>query len=83
MNPVLLTGATGFIGQHLQQALLAGNNRALALVRPASGNNDSLLTGIDRLVADLADDDRLTPAIKEASAVIYCAGSVRGHEKQM
>ena len=78
MNPVLLTGATGFIGQHLQQALLAGNTRTLAVVRPASGNKNSLLTGTDRLVADLTDDGRLTPAIKEASAVIYCAGSVRG-----
>jgi nucleoside-diphosphate-sugar epimerase len=78
MKPVLLTGATGFIGQHLQQMLLAGNNRVLAVVRPDSGNKDSLLAGIDTLLADLADKDRLTPAIKEASAVIYCAGSVRG-----
>ena len=78
MNPVLLTGATGFIGQHLQKALLAEQIRVLAVVRPSSSHKNSLLDGVDRLLADLDDSERLLPAISGASAVIYCAGSVRG-----
>ena len=78
MNPVLLTGATGFIGQRLQKALLADGTGVLAVVRPSSSNKNLLLDGTGRLLADLADSARLVPAIAEASAVIYCAGSVRG-----
>jgi len=78
MNPVLLTGATGFIGQRLQKALLAGGSGVLAVVRPSSNHKGDLHDGVDRLLADLADSERLLPAISGASAVIYCAGSVRG-----
>ena len=78
MNPVLLTGATGFIGRRLQKALLADGTGVLAVVRPSSIHKSSLLDGAKSLLADLADSTRLIPAIAEASAVIYCAGSVRG-----
>ena len=78
MNPVLLTGATGFIGRRLQKALLADGTGVLAVVRPSSIHKSSLLDGAKSLLADLADRTRLIPAIAEASAVIYCAGSVRG-----
>ena len=78
MHPVLLTGATGFIGQRLQKALLAQNTGVVALVRPASSHKDALLPGVKKLWADLSDHERLVPAVSRASAVIYCAGSVRG-----
>jgi len=78
MNPVLLTGATGFIGQRLQKALLAAGAGVVAVVRPSSSHKKLLLDGATSLLADLADSDRLTPVISGASAVIYCAGSVRG-----
>ncbi len=82
MNPVLLTGATGFIGQRLQKALLADGTGVLAVVRPSSSHKNLLLDGTDSLLADLADSTRLLPAIAGASAVIYCAGSVRGRRLQ-
>jgi nucleoside-diphosphate-sugar epimerase len=80
MNPVLLTGATGFIGQRLQKTLLDDGTGVLAVVRPSSSHKNFLLDGANRLLADLADSDRLIPAIAGASAVIYCAGSVRGRQ---
>jgi len=78
MDPVLLTGATGFIGQRLQKALLADGTGVVAIIRPASSHRNGFLDGASRLLADLSDSDRLVPAILKASAVIYCAGSVRG-----
>ena len=78
MNPVLLTGATGFIGQRLQKALLAKKTGVVAVVRPASHHKNALLPGVNTLLADLSDRERLVSAVSEASAVIYCAGSVRG-----
>ena len=78
MNPVLLTGATGFIGQRLQKTLLADGTGVIALVRPSSRHKDSLPDDTETLYSDLDDNTRLVPAIARASAVIYCAGSVRG-----
>ncbi len=78
MNPVLLTGATGFIGQRLQKMFLAEGVPVLAVVRPASTHRDALLSGTEYLLADLSDTPLLEPAVSTADAVIYCAGSVRG-----
>jgi nucleoside-diphosphate-sugar epimerase len=78
MNSVLLTGATGFIGQRLQTALLANGRQITALVRPSSSNKHQLLSGVHSIVADLSDTDRLASALANCDAVIYCAGSVRG-----
>ena len=78
MNPVLLTGATGFIGQHLQTALLEEAFDVLAIVRPSSSHKSSLEPGAEKLFCELTDTAQLIPAIERCSAVIYCAGSVRG-----
>ena len=78
MNSVLLTGATGFIGQHLQSRLLAESFEVVGVVRPSSSHKNALSAGTQELLCDLADSSQLIPAIQNASAVIYCAGSVRG-----
>jgi len=77
-KPVLLTGATGFLGQHLQKALLANGNAVSAIVRPSSSHKDKLLPGVQIVLADLNDSGQLLTAIEAGKAVIYCAGSVRG-----
>lgn len=78
MNPVLLTGATGFIGRNLQSGLMDRRFGVLAVVRPSSANKDSLARGVETLFSDLSDTERMVPAIARCSAVIHCAGSVRG-----
>ena len=78
IDAVLLTGATGFIGQRLQKALLANGRQVSALIRPSSSNKDQLLPGVHSTLADLSNTDKLTSAIADCEAVIYCAGSVRG-----
>ena len=77
-NAVLRTGATGFIGQRLQKALLASGRQVDALVRPSSSNKNQLLPGVHSTLTELSDTDRLASAIADCEAVIYCAGSVRG-----
>lgn len=77
-NAVLLTGATGFIGQRLQQTLLDNGRQVTAVVRPSSSNRDRLLVGVHRLLVDLSNTGMLASATASCKAVIYCAGSVRG-----
>ncbi len=77
-DAVLLTGATGFIGQRLQKALLVSDRQVRAVVKPSSSNKDQLLCGVHATLADLSNTDKLAFAIADCAAVIYCAGSVRG-----
>ena len=78
MKPVLLTGATGFIGQHLQTELLKEQMNVLAVVRPSSKHKSYLAQGVEVVFCDLSDTGQLAAAIERCSAVIHCAGSVRG-----
>lgn len=78
MNPVLLTGATGFIGHNLQKALHTKGIPVRAVVRPASAHKSSLAEDSDCVLAELSDRAALAAAIGNSRAVIYCAGSVRG-----
>ena len=76
--PVLLTGATGFIGQHLQRQLIADGYSLRALVRPGSTSRDALNPACELVTADLSDKPALSRAVEGASAVVYGAGTVRG-----
>jgi nucleoside-diphosphate-sugar epimerase len=78
MPPVLLTGATGFIGQHLQSELLNEQMGVLAVVRPSSKHKKALSHGVETVFCDLSDTAQLAAAIERCSAVIHCAGAVRG-----
>lgn len=80
MSPqhVLLTGATGFIGQHLQSALLESGRSITAIVRPSSAHTAQIHPSCNIVHCELSDREGLAAVCAEADAVIYCAGTVRG-----
>lgn len=73
---VALTGATGFLGSHIADRLLAAGWQVRAAVRPTS--NLRWLAGkpLDTVVADLADPDSCRRLVAGCAAVIHCAGVV-------
>jgi len=79
---VALTGATGFIGQHLQRVLLDAGFGVRALVRESvtksSASSSALLPGCEIVTVDLDAEDSVAAAIDGADAIVYAAGSVRG-----
>ena len=75
---VVLTGGTGFVGQHLQRRLLAENFSVRVLVRPDSANTHRVDPRCDVVPVSLIDDTGLSQACADSTAIIYCAGSVRG-----
>lgn len=75
---VVLTGATGFIGRHLQNKLLDRGHKCTAYIRTRSKYSDSISSGIKIIEGELTDLQALTIALSDADFVIYCAGSVRG-----
>ena len=75
-----LTGATGFIGTALRRQLVSAGWEVRALHRrrvpqPQSGSDD---TRIRWVCGSLSDPDSLRRLLKGASAVVHCAGAVRG-----
>lgn len=77
MVKIALTGATGFIGQHIARELSGRNVSVRLLARnPAKvllpDNAGEVVQG------SLADDQALARLVAGTDAVIHCAGSVRG-----
>lgn len=64
---ILVSGATGFIGQRLVSGLLADGQACRQLVRGQVG-------GESAVVAELADQDALAKACSGVASVFHCAG---------
>ena len=77
-GPIVLTGATGFVGQRLQKTLLEAGFAVRAVLRPQSRHARRIQPGCEAVAAELSDRAALTSLVADASAFIYCAGSVRG-----
>jgi dihydroflavonol-4-reductase len=76
---VFLTGATGFLGHHVAERLVADGHTVTALVRnPESAAARRLPAEITIVRGDLLDAEAVTSAMREAAIdrVIHCAGMV-------
>ncbi len=71
----LVTGATGFVGSHLAEALAAGGWRVRALARPTSDLRwVRAIAGVEIAHGDVTDPAGLGAAVEGAAAVFHCAG---------
>jgi len=75
--PVLVTGATGFVGANLVRALLADGYRVRVLVR--RGSRPNALTGcpVDVAPGDLLEPDSLRRAVAGCRLVFHAAADYR------
>jgi dihydroflavonol-4-reductase len=71
---VLLTGATGFIGQHLARNLVARGDRVTALVRHTSVTGPLEAVGVRLTRGDLVTAEGLPEALRGVDVVIHLAG---------
>ncbi|MGI9291954.1 MAG: NAD-dependent epimerase/dehydratase family protein [Gammaproteobacteria bacterium] len=75
---VAVTGATGFIGTMLVDHLLAAGWKVKALVRPHSAHRLAHAPGLEIISGSLQDDKSLKNLVQDTTAVVHCAGAVRG-----
>ena len=78
---IALTGATGFLGSHIADALLAAGHRVRTAVRPTSSLTWLQDKPLDILTVDLADPDACARFVAGADAVVHCAGVVSGADE--
>jgi len=73
---VFVTGATGFVGSHILQALREKGHGIIALVRPGSEKKLPFADGL-RIVHGDMDDNDLGAKMAGADAVIHLIGIIR------
>jgi nucleoside-diphosphate-sugar epimerase len=75
---VLLTGASGFLGGHVAEALSARGDRVRALVRKTSNRKHlEKLAGVELFEGSVEQVDRVREAVDGMDAVVHCAGIVK------
>jgi len=77
MARVLVTGATGFIGSHLAEALVARGDEVTALVRKTSRVDRLRSLGVALAYGDVTDPASLPAAVDGQSIVYHLAGLTR------
>jgi len=70
----LVTGATGLVGRHLVEILVASGVSVRALVRPCSDSGHLANRGAELLVGDLGDRSAVRQAVEGAGIVFHAAG---------
>ncbi len=74
MRPILVTGASGFIGWHVARALQARGRVVRALLRPTSKLRD---LEVETAIGDLRDPASLARAVAGCEAVYHVAADYR------
>ena len=77
MDALLITGATGFVGSELIEAVARHGLRARALVRETSDVARLERHGIERVVGDLSDSAALRRALAGSDTVLHLAAATR------
>jgi nucleoside-diphosphate-sugar epimerase len=77
-SPALVTGASGFVGSHLAEALARGRIKVKLLVRKTSRLPFRPGPGMELVFGDVTDLESLRQAVKGVKVVYHLAGILRG-----
>lgn len=76
-QPIGLTGATGFVGSHLLEALLSGGAKVRVLVRDPGKLPEDARAQVETVVGDLSQPLALQRFVQGLGTVLHLAGLVR------
>jgi nucleoside-diphosphate-sugar epimerase len=72
----LVTGATGMLGSHIAERLVAQGRKVRALVRPRSDTRFLQALGVELVPGDLTDPESTRKAVKGVEVVYHAAAKV-------
>lgn len=76
-GPVLITGATGFVGSHVADRLARFDVTVRALVRRTSDTRRLRALGVELIEGSLSDEDSVRRAVQGAAAVVHLGALTR------
>lgn len=80
---ILVTGATGFIGNHLVEQLVIEKHRVFALVRKTSKLDKLKALGVNLIYADITDEKSLESVYNHKIETLYhCAALVKDNDRK-
>ncbi|PIP80763.1 MAG: hypothetical protein COW84_03455 [Gammaproteobacteria bacterium CG22_combo_CG10-13_8_21_14_all_40_8] len=79
---IALTGGTGFIGANILSHLSQCGWKVRALYRPKKNQNLTRIKNVEWVSGSLNDSESIKNLVSGTSAVIHCAGAVRGATQQ-
>jgi len=71
---ILVTGATGFVGSHLTELLIADGHTVRLLVRDPRRLKWFKPDPFDIIIGDVTNESAIAEAVKDVDIVIHCAG---------
>ncbi len=74
MQRALLTGATGFVGSYVLDALLASGIEVRCLVRNLERSQSLQVQGVERIQGDLSNPETLKRAVQDVNLVVHLGG---------
>jgi len=75
-HTVLVTGATGFVGSHVAEALVKRGDTVRALARPGADTTELEKLGITIVRGDLSNPESVKPAVEGVDVIVHCAAKV-------
>ncbi|MCI0703099.1 MAG: NAD-dependent epimerase/dehydratase family protein, partial [Planctomycetia bacterium] len=75
-HTVLLTGATGFVGSHVAEALVRRGDTVRTLARSGSDTAFIESLGVSVVRGDLTDAEAIKRAVEGCDVVVHCAAKV-------
>ena len=79
-SPVLITGASGFVGGHLAESLASRGVKVQLLVRPTSRLSFPTTASMKLCQGDVTDLESVRRAAKGAKVIYHLAGVLRGSD---
>jgi dihydroflavonol-4-reductase len=73
---VLITGATGFLGSHLCERMVAQGHKVRILCRPTSSFDRLAKLPFEKVVGDITDPKIVQAAVKDCECVIHAAANL-------
>jgi UDP-glucose 4-epimerase len=73
---ILVTGAAGFIGSRLSEALLGHGHEVLGVDDLSTGRSQNVPSGVDLLVGDVVD----MPSLGQVDLIYHCAASYKDRD---
>ena len=72
---ILVTGAAGFLGAHLSEALANAGNKVVGIDNMSGGYEDNIPTNIEFYKLDCCDFEKIKPIMSGIDAVYHCAAT--------